>query len=218
MSDMSADAILLLDVDNTLYSRSCGIVPRIDVLIDRFCIERVGFPADEVGPRRRALRAAHGTTLRGLMHSHGVDPDDYLAFVHAIEITDVLRRDQALRAMLARIPLPKVAVTNASTAHAHAVLDCLGVRDAFRRVYSLEDMAYVPKPFPESFQAVLADLATDPECCILVEDSLPNLTTARELGMRTVYVSDDGSPDAADVVIPSIHGLEDALASLLGAP
>src|SRR5207244_452524 len=128
LSPMSAEAILLLDVDNTLYSRRCGIVPRIDVLIDRFCIERVGFAPAEVGTLRRALRAEHGTTLRGLMHGHGVDPDDYLAFVHAIDVTDVLRLDEALRAMLARIPLPKVAVTNASTAHAHAVLDCLGVR------------------------------------------------------------------------------------------
>jgi len=160
---------LLCDVDNTLYDRRCAIVPRIDVLIDRYCIERVGFDPAEVAVRRRALRADHGTTLRGLMALHAIDPDDYLAFVHGIDVTDVLHRDDALAAMLRRIPLPKVAVTNASAAHAHAVLDCLGVRDAFARVYALEHMAYVPKPSPAAFQAVLDDLSARAESCILVE-------------------------------------------------
>jgi putative hydrolase of the HAD superfamily len=206
---------LLLDVDNTLYTRSCGIVDRIDKLIDRYLIERMGVAAVEVTPLRRALRAAHGTTLRGLMLDHGIDPDDYLAFVHAIDVTGILAFDEALQAMLGRIALPKIAVTNGSAAHARAVLDCLGVRDAFQRVYALEQMAYVPKPFPASFQAVLDDLRARADACILVEDSVPNVEAGSRLGMRTVHVA-EGSPPAAaaDVVIASILELEGALARL----
>ena len=216
---MQSGTILLLDIDNTLYARSCGIVDRIDKLIDRYLVERMRFPPAEVTPIRRALRASHGTTLRGLMHRHGIDPDDYLAFVHAIDVTGILALDHGLQAMLRRIALPKVAVTNGSTAHAHAVLDCLGVRAEFLHVYALEQLAYVPKPFPEAFQAVLDHLPARAEDCILVEDSLPNLVTARQLGMRTVHVADgEVPPDVADVVIPSILHLEEALARLLAAP
>jgi putative hydrolase of the HAD superfamily len=216
---MSADTILLLDVDNTLYARSHGIVDRIDVLIDRYLVERMGVDPLEVRTVRHGLRHGHGTTLRGLMHRHGVDPDDYLAFVHAIDVACILQRDPALQIMLRRIALPKVAVTNGSTAHAHAVLDCLGVREEFRRVYALEQLAYVPKPFPEAYRAVLDDLPARAEACILVEDSLPNLAAARRLGMRTIYVAEgEPPPDAADVVIGSILDLEAALARLPAGP
>jgi putative hydrolase of the HAD superfamily len=207
--------ILLLDIDNTLYARSCGIVERIDALINRYLVERLGIDAAQVGELRRELRSAHGTTLRGLVHRDGIDPDDYLRFVHTVELTDVLRPNHALAAMLGRIPLPKVAVTNGSSAHASAVLDCLGVRERFLHVYALEQRAYVPKPDPEAFDIVLTDLAAGPIDCILVEDSLPNLTSARQLGMRTVHVSDGGTPHpGADVVIESILDLEAALVRL----
>jgi putative hydrolase of the HAD superfamily len=207
--------ILLLDVDNTLYARSCGIVERIDTLIDRYLIERMRVPSGDVRDLRRALRAAHGTTLRGLMLDHGIDPDDYLAFVHAIDVAGILAFDEALQAMLRRIPLPKVAVTNGSSAHAHAVLDCLGIRDQLTRVYALEQLGYVPKPFPAAFQAVLDDLPARADACVLVEDSVPNVEAASRLGMRTVHVAEDVPPaPAANAVIPSILQLEDALARL----
>lgn len=208
---------LLLDVDNTLYPPSCGIVERVDGLINRYLIERVGIDAARVEATRRELRRAHGTTLRGLMERNGVDADDYLRFVHAIDLGALLADDPALAAMLARIPLSKVAVTNGSSAHAHAVLDRLGVGRLVTRVYALEQLDYVPKPLPEAYHVVLRDLGARPRECVVVEDSLPNLATARRLGMRTVHVGAEGAPAAAaDVTIRSILELEAALAALPG--
>ena len=79
-----ARQFLLLDVDNTLYAPSCGVVARVDVLINRYLVERLGFDADQVDGVRRRLWSDYGTTLHGLVHRHGIDPDDYLRFVHAI--------------------------------------------------------------------------------------------------------------------------------------
>jgi len=208
---------LLLDVDNTLYPPSRGVVELVDGLINRYLVERVGIVAAQVAETRRELRRRHGTTLRGLMHLGTVDADDYLRFVHAIELGDLLSTDPVLAAMLDRIPLPKVAVTNGSTAHAQAVLERLGIRGRFFRVYALEQLGYVPKPFPEAYHAVLRDLGAEAHECVLVEDSLANIATARALGMRTVHVgAADGAPAAADVAIPSVLELERALAALEG--
>ena len=140
-------SFLLLDVDNTLYAPSCGVIDRVDVLINRYLVERVGVDAAEVDTIRRRLWTDYGTTLHGLMYRHGIDPDDYLRFVHDVELGDVLAADPALATILARIPMLKVAVTNGSAAHARGVLDCLGVRDLFFRVYGLERLAFVPKPY-----------------------------------------------------------------------
>jgi putative hydrolase of the HAD superfamily len=206
---------LLLDVDNTLYAPSCGVVERVDVLINRYLVERVGIAAAEVDEVRRSLWSDYGTTLNGLIHRGGVDPDDYLRFVHDLDLTDVLGADPALAAMLARIPLLKVAVTNGSTSHARGVLDCLGVRALFFRVYALEHLGYVPKPYVQAYQTVLADLHARGRDCILVEDRAVNLRAARQLGMRTVFVADGVTPPPdADITIAAIGELEHALARL----
>src|SRR5437762_2945803 len=190
-------SLLLLDVDNTLYPPSRGVVGRVDALINRYLIERVGIDPAEVDTIRRRLWSDYGTTLHGLMHRRGMDPEEYLRFVHAIRLDDILVRDEALAAMLARIPLLKVAVTNGSAAHARSVLDCLGVRELFFRVYGLERLAFVPKPYVQAYQTVLADLHARGTDCILVEDRAVHLRAARQLGMRTVHVADDG-PAASD--------------------
>ena len=206
--------LLLLDVDNTLYAPSCGVVDRVDLLINRYLVERVGIPGAEVDDIRRRLWSDYGTTLHGLMHARGIDPEDYLAFVHAIALDDLLVRDDLLAAMLARIPLLKIAVTNGSAQHARGVLGCLGVRDLFFRVYGLERLGFVPKPYVQAYHVVLADLHAHGRDCVLVEDRAVNLRAARQLGMRTVHVADGGGPAAgdADVSIASILELEAALA------
>jgi putative hydrolase of the HAD superfamily len=207
--------LLLLDVDNTLYPASCGVVERVDALINRYLVERVGIEPAEVDGIRRRLWSDYGTTLHGLMHGHGIDAEDYLRFVHAIELGDLLAQDDRLAAMLRRIPLLKVAVTNGSAAHARGVLACLGVRELFFRVYGLERLGFVPKPYPQAYQVVLADLHAHGRDCILVEDRAVNLRAARQLGMRTVHVADGGPPAAdADVSIASVLELEAALARL----
>ncbi len=208
-------SLLLLDVDNTLYPPSRGVVERVDALINRYLVERVGIDAAEVDGIRRRLWSDYGTTLHGLMHRRGIDPADYLRFVHAIELGDLLAADPALAVMLGRIPLLKVAVTNGSAAHARSVLGCLGVRPLFFRIYGLERLAFVPKPYVQAYQMVLADLHALGRDCILVEDRAVNLRTARQLGMRTVYVADGGPPaPEADVSIGSVLELERALAAL----
>jgi putative hydrolase of the HAD superfamily len=209
-------SFLLVDIDNTLYAPSCGVVPRVDLLINRYLVDRVGIDAAEVDRRRRELWSDYGTTLHGLIYEHGIDPDDYLRFVHDIELSDVLAPDAALGAMLGRIPLLKVAVTNGSAAHARGVLECLDVRELFFRVFALERLSYVPKPYVQAYHTVLADLHALGRDCIFVEDRAANLRPARQLGMRTVYVADGGPAhsDDADVTIGSIGELEAAVAQL----
>jgi putative hydrolase of the HAD superfamily len=212
-----ARRFLLLDVDNTLYARSCGVVERIDGRINRYLVEELGIDAAEVDATRRELRREHGTTLRGLMRRDGIDADHYLRFVHAIAVDALLDPAPALAAMLGRIRLDKVAVTNGASAHAHAVLARLGVRECFSRVYALEQLGYVPKPLREAYETVLTDLPAAGAECILVEDSSANLVPARRLGMQTVYVAPPGAPPPEvepDASIGSILELEAALARL----
>src|SRR5439155_7119226 len=108
--------------------------------------QRLSHPAAEVDGVRRQFWAEHGTKLRGLMSHHRVDADDYLEFVHDIDLGDLLGPDERLRMLLARLPGRKAIFSNASRAHARRVLGLLGVEGAFETVIGLDDLASVPKP------------------------------------------------------------------------
>ena len=46
---------------------------------------------------RRDFFLRYGTTMRGLMEEHGVDPNAYMAYVHDVDYSPV-KKDDALRA------------------------------------------------------------------------------------------------------------------------
>jgi putative hydrolase of the HAD superfamily len=204
---------VIFDLDNTLYPPSRGVVERVNDRINRFMIERLGFAPDVALELRARYRDQHGTTLNGLMLHHEIQPDDYLDDVHTIAVEELLEADAALDAMLATIPQRKVIFTNGSAAHAERVLACLGVRAHFADVFSLEHVAYVPKPERAAFETVLTRLGAAAADCVFLDDRADNLATARALGMRTVLVGGVGGSDD-DAVIASIMDLPSLLATL----
>jgi putative hydrolase of the HAD superfamily len=207
---------VIFDLDNTLYPPSRGVVERVDDRINRFMIERLGFAPDVAATLRARYRDEHGTTLNGLMLHHQVQPDDYLEDVHTIAVEELLEADPALDAMLATIPQRKVVFTNGSAAHAERVLACLGVRAHFSDVFSLECVAYVPKPARAAFETVLARLDVAATACVFLDDRADNLATARALGMRTILVGTERDTDDHGGIV-SILDLPARLAALVAS-
>ena len=174
--------VLIFDLDNTLYPAEKQLFNLIDVRINRYMTEIVGIPAPEVDALRRDYWRLYGVTLQGLIRHHAVDPEDYLLYVHDIDVPSRLTRDLVLREMLENLPQRKAVFTNGSTCHAARVLSALGIEDMFEKVYDIRVAAYQPKPYPEPYHAVLSELDTVAERCIMIEDSRDNLHTAKKLG------------------------------------
>jgi putative hydrolase of the HAD superfamily len=189
---------LLFDLDETLYPADTGMFEEIGALIHQYLEERLGIPHEEVPRLRRAYYERYGTTLRGLQLHHQVDPEDYLAFVHSIDVTRYLRPNPALDEMLSTLPQEKVLFTNASTEYACRVLEALGIRRHFRRIFDIQALDYHCKPDPRAYRIILEALpAAGPEC-LLIEDTVRNLKAGHQAGMRTLLVG--GPPDAQDGV------------------
>jgi putative hydrolase of the HAD superfamily len=134
---------------------------------------------------------AHGTTLAGLMASHGVDPHDFLDFVHDIDLARLVA-DPALVAAVDRLPGRKFVFTNASEDYARRVLDRLGLANAFDGMHDIHAMAYVPKPDPSAYAAICQIHGIDPARALFADDMVRNLAPAKALGMTTLWV-DNGS-------------------------
>src|SRR5688500_14857226 len=109
--------VILFDLDNTLYSEECGIFDLIDQRMSEWLITRLQVPEPEVLEFRKKYFLQYGTTLRGLMLHHQVDPMDFLHFVHDVPVKDFLSIDLELRRALEDVPGRKIIFTNSDEAH-----------------------------------------------------------------------------------------------------
>lgn len=186
----------LFDLDNTLYPESAKLLARIDERIGAYVARLLGL--DPIAARRvqKDWFISHGTTLAGLMAEHGVDPHEYLAEVHDIEM-DVLEENAPLAAAIAKLPGRKLVFTNGDEPYARKVLGRLGLAESFEAIHDVHASNYVPKPHPDAYRSVCEAWRIDPARAAFVEDMARNLAPAKAIGMTTVWV-DNGSEQAPD--------------------
>jgi len=194
---------IFFDLDETLYPRCSGLMEAINERISLYMVERLGMQVQMVERLRPEYFRRYGTTMRGLAIHYGIDCDDYLAFVHDLPIEDYLKPDPDLDEALERVPWRKAVFTNASTAHARRVLAVLGVERHFERIFDVAFVDYDGKPARGAYLRVAAAMDARPAECVLVDDSVRNLTPARELGMVTVLVGDrqQAPPPGVDIQV-----------------
>jgi len=190
-------AAVLFDLDNTLYAPERDLFALIDKRINRYMLEVVAIPHAEVDGLRRHYWKAYGATLQGLIRHYGVDPEDYLDYVHDVDVTTRLQPDPLLCSSLQRLPLRRFVFTNGSRGHAERVLAALGLAGSFEEIFDIRIANYQPKPNPDPYHGVLRQLGLAAGDCVMVEDSLANLATAKQLGMTTVLVAQHPANAAA---------------------
>lgn len=190
----------LFDLDNTLYPADCNLFAQIDQRMGEFITRLFDIPPDEAKSRQKAFFRAHGTTLRGLMVEHGVDPAEFLEYVHDIDLT-VVCDSPLLRTALQRLPGRKIIYTNGTVAHARRVLERLGIADHFETVFDIAASDFLPKPHEAPFRKLLDAHGVVPARAVMVEDMARNLKPAATLGLTTIWVPTDTSwskPDDGD--------------------
>jgi putative hydrolase of the HAD superfamily len=184
----------IFDLDNSLYPASSNLFELIDIRMGEYIQRLLGVGAAEARRVQKGYFHAHGTTLAGLMASHGVEPGEFLDFVHDIDLAR-LSADPGLVAALDRLPGRKFVFTNASEDYARRVLDRLGLANAFDGMHDIHAMAYVPKPDPSAYWAICDRHFIDPARALFADDMARNLRPAKALGMATLWV-DNGSEQA----------------------
>jgi putative hydrolase of the HAD superfamily len=207
---------VLFDLDNTLYSPERELFSLIDVRINSYMTDVVGIPAAEVDEMRRRYWREYGATLQGLIRHYGIDPEDYLEYVHDIDVSSRLCSDPLLRVAIEGMTLRKAVFTNGSDGHARRVLATLGLTGLFEEIFDIRVAAYLPKPSLAPYHKVLERMCLPGEHCIMVEDSVENLRTAKGLGMGTILVGSGDPPPYVDIQVATAAEVPLALSQWLG--
>lgn len=190
---MSKPAVWLFDLDNTLHDATNAAFGEMHAAIGEYVVEHVGVSEEEAQRLRQRYWSRYGATLLGLVRHHGVRAAHFLHETHRLPgLESRLRTSPHDRAALARLPGRKIVLTNAPRRYAMRVLDTLGLTRFFDEVLTIEDMtmfgALRPKPDARMLRRVVARLGVAPSRCILVEDTLGHLKSARSIGMRGIWM------------------------------
>jgi len=179
--------VWIFDLDNTLYPASSRLFDQVDWKMTDFVSNLLDLPRDEARAVQKQYFREFGTTMRGLMTRHDVDPAVFLEYVHDIDLAPI-SADPVLISALEKLPGRKVIFTNGSTAHAENITRHIGIDHHFEGCFDIIDAGYVPKPAADTYDAFCRRFDIDPAEAVMVEDMAKNLVPAAELGMTTVWL------------------------------
>lgn len=190
----------IFDLDNTLYSARDGVFSQISTRMGEFVANHLDLHIDDAKKVQKRLFHQYGTTLCGMMREYGVDPLNFMQYVHDVDLS-AMPRNPVLAEMLEELPGQKIIYTNASRFHAARVLGHLGLDHLFGTVFDIMAADYHPKPDPTPYQMLVTEHAIDPTRAIMVEDMAENLLPAKKMGMTTIWIdeTDNAAPAPAHV-------------------
>lgn len=199
--DLSHISNWIFDLDNTLYRGDAAFFSQIDKKMTAYISRYLALKPTEARIVQKQYLAEYGTSLSGLMAVNGMDPAEFLDYVHDVDL-DILKPNPKMRAAIKALPGRKFIFTNGSRGHAKNVGEHLDLFDLFNGVFAIEDADYVPKPKRSPYVKFCDVFDIDPKTAIMFEDSIRNLEAPKYMGMKTVLVASDldwaGDPKVAD--------------------
>jgi putative hydrolase of the HAD superfamily len=203
--------LAVIDLDNTLYAADSGVFARMDKRMTAFVARELHISHEEANTMRMRYWKQYGTTLRGLILHHGVDPEPFLLEVHDIGIEEFLNIDAELDGALERIPGRKIIHTNGTKEHAERVMQALGVTRHFHAIYDIRFNDYIPKPCKKTLAMLLENENVPAHRALVVDDMPDNLAVAQELGSRAAWVSKSTKKNGWDYHATTLHHLPKAI-------
>jgi len=180
----------IFDLDNTLYSGQTKVFSEVDKKMSAFISKKMNVDLVKAKEIQKKYFYEYGTTLSGLMKQDGIDPHDFLDFVHDIDIS-WLPKDLKLREELIKIKEKKYIFTNGSHAHVENIIKQLGIDGLFDGAFDIVDANFVPKPHADPYKKIIKKYDIEPTKSILIEDIAHNLEQAKKLGMKTCWLENE---------------------------
>ena len=118
----------VFDLDNTLYPASSNLFSKIDIRMKRFIESKLDIDSEEAYVIQKKYYFNYGTTLAGLMKNHNIDPEEFLDYVHKIDVSS-LEKNVKMQKILKSLPGHKYIYTNGSQNHAINVMKRIGINN-----------------------------------------------------------------------------------------
>ena len=201
--------VWVFDLDDTLHDASSHIFPVMNKAMTQYIMDTLTLDESKAFKLRQHYWRIYGATLKGLMRHHGVNPYHFLSSTHDfMDIDNMVSIRKSLRHCINSLQGRKVIFTNAPRNYAVRVLAVLGIEDLFELVFSVESTKFHPKPSIRGFKQLLRAIKAKASDCVMLEDNLTALMTAKRIGMKTIWVSSAlKKPNFVDLRINNVLAL-----------
>lgn len=177
----------VFDLDNTLYSPEVEIFSQIDKRMTEFIKNKLNTSNEKAFEIQKKYFLEYGTTLAGLMKAEDINPDEFLEYVHDINL-EILKPNEELNEIIKELPGKKFIYTNGSKKHAENVLNKLEMQKIFDHIFDIKESNFIPKPNIKSYKKFIKKMNIDPQVSVMFEDIERNLVPAKNIGMQTVLI------------------------------
>tara|TARA_B110000014_G_scaffold164509_1_gene116216 strand:- start:23 stop:694 length:672 start_codon:yes stop_codon:yes gene_type:complete len=180
----------LFDLDNTLYSGKTKVFEQVDKKMSKFISEKLNVDIKKAREIQKSYFYEYNTTLNGMIKNHKIDANEFLDFVHDVNI-DFLKKDIQLSQELKKLVGKKIIFTNGSRKHALNITRKIGIDQYFDDIFDIVDSEFIPKPSIKPYKKLVEKHKIDPKLCVFVEDIARNLKPAYEMGMKTIWIENE---------------------------
>ena len=177
----------IFDLDNTLYSADSGIFQQVHELMGKFVSNHLNIGINEAKKIQKKYYKEHGTTLKGLMDNHGVEPDYFLAEVHKLDYS-IVNSNKNLNNELNKLSGKKIIYTNANMQHTLDVLERIELSNFFDEIFDIKMANYLPKPEITPYEEIIKKYDLNPNSSAMFDDIAKNLVPAKKVGFTSIWI------------------------------
>lgn len=203
--------VWLFDLDNTLHHADAGIFHIINRRMTAYLAETLKLPYDAASEVREDYWRRYGATLAGLQKHHPeIDVYEFLAESHPLpELLAALKPVAGAAPALASLKGRKAVFSNGPSFYVDALVKKMELICHFDALLGTDDFNLLYKPSDKAYLTVCRMLKADAADCIMIDDSIENLRTAKSLGMTALWFGarPAGKPPFVDAAVPDMAAL-----------
>ena len=178
---------ILFDCDGVLYQDLEAVFGQVSKKMTEYISKKLNIDLVEAKEIQTNYFHKYNTSLNGLMIHHDILPEEFLKYVHDIDLS-FMKKDLALREELEKLNIKKFVFTNGSREHVKNITTHLGIDDLFDDIFDIVDAEFHPKPEAKAFDLMLEKFNINPNETLYIEDIAKNLSIAKERGSTTVWL------------------------------
>ena len=178
---------ILFDLDGVLYDDLEAVFGQVSRKMTKYISNKLNLNLEKAKELQTNYFHKYNTSLNGLMIHHDIDPEDFLNYVHDIDLT-FMKKDLVLRNELENLKTKKFIFTNGSKNHAKNITKHLGIDDLFDGLFDIVDAEFSPKPTAKAFDLMVKKFKINPRETLYIEDIAKNLSIGKERGTITAWL------------------------------
>ena len=181
---------ILFDCDGVLYQDLEAVFGQVSKKMTEYISSKLNVDLIKAKELQTNYFHKYNTSLNGLMIHHDIPPEEFLKYVHDIDLS-FMKKDKLLREELEKLNIKKFVFTNGSKEHVKNITEHLGIEDLFDGIFDIVDAKFHPKPEAKAFDLMVKKFNIEPKETIYIEDIAKNLSIAKARGSTTVWLMND---------------------------